>query len=53
MRRRIIGPPLLAACINIAPWCAKFTNEILSMIKNGYKDANKIIAALKKKYHIK
>ena len=49
----IIGPPLLIKCINIAPWCVKFRNEILSMIKNGFNDAYKIIAVLKKKCHIK
>ena len=52
MRNLQIGPPLLAAVINLAPWAAKYTDEILSMIKNGYNDAQKIIAALKKKYNI-
>ena len=53
MRRRIIGPPLFVECINIAPWCKKFRNEILSMINNGLNDPYKIIEVLKKKYHIK
>ena len=47
-----IGPPLLAAVISIAPWAEKYRDEILAMIKNGYDNAQKIIAALKKKYNI-
>ena len=47
-----IGPPLLAAVLSIAPWAEKYKDEILTMIKNGYDNAQKIIAALKKKYHI-
>ena len=52
MRNLQIGPPLLIKVINIAPWAEKYADEIIQMIKNGYNDAQKIIAALKKKYNI-
>ena len=48
-----IGPGLIVQCVRIAPWSKRYTDEILSMINNGFRDAYKIIAALKKKYHIK
>ena len=47
-----IGPPLLIKVINIAPWAEKYADEIIQMIKNGYDNAQQIISALKKKYHI-
>ena len=53
MRKPLYGPPIFISCVKIAPWCSKYRSEIISMNKNGYQDPNKVIAALKKKYHIK
>ena len=53
MRKPLYGPPIFISCVKIAPWSKRYRNDILLMNKKGYKDPNKVIAALKKKYHIK
>ena len=50
---KVTSGPIMAACINIAPWASKYLSEILEMIKNGFTSAKKIIAELKKRHNIK
>ena len=49
-----IGPKfdsIFANCIKIAAWAVEHEDEIKSLVKKGWTNAQKIIDYLKKKYH--